>query len=164
MTRLLGLFLALIATAALARGGSVIAAGGQWAAIQRGDRCDAESRTVATLNGQKLVGVAGFAFTADRRHWGEFHVALSREPRPGASVIAFAGGQSFLLAASGRTAWARGVQQDQAILAAIRASDMLRVESRDRSGRRFSDRFGLAFAPTAIDAAAARCAGAQSGH
>jgi hypothetical protein len=36
----------------------------------------------------------------------------------------------------------------------------MRVDSRDASGRRFVDRYLLDGAPTAIDAAAARCASA----
>jgi hypothetical protein len=35
----------------------------------------------------------------------------------------------------------------------------MRVEARDGAGRRFADTYGLAGAATAIDAAAARCAG-----
>jgi hypothetical protein len=35
----------------------------------------------------------------------------------------------------------------------------MRIESREATGRRFIDRYLLDGAPTAIDAAAARCAG-----
>jgi hypothetical protein len=35
----------------------------------------------------------------------------------------------------------------------------MHIEARDQSGRRFSDPYSLEGAPTAIDAAAARCAG-----
>jgi hypothetical protein len=35
----------------------------------------------------------------------------------------------------------------------------MRIEARDRAGRRFADRYLLAGAPTAIDPAAAACAG-----
>jgi hypothetical protein len=69
------------------------------------------------------------------------------------------GERPFLLVARGDWAWSSGPAQDQAIIAAARAATSMRIESRDRSGRRFADRYLLAGAPTAIDAAAAACAG-----
>ena len=46
-----------------------------------------------------------------------------------------------------------------AIIAAMRGARSMRVEARDQRGRRFADRYLLDGAPTAIDAAAAGCAG-----
>lgn len=158
------LFLAaLIAAPAFARGGSVIAAGGHWAAILSNGQCDAETLSLAVGATGKERGRAGFTFSADRRRWGQFHARLSRIPRPGASVIATIGSQPFLLVARGDWAWSSGRAQEQAMIAAVRSADSLRVQSRDRSGRRFTDRFVLDFAPTAIDAAAARCSRADPG-
>lgn len=157
------LFLLFAASVAEARGGSVIAAGGHWAAVLRGDQCDAESRiTVATGKG-KVAGVAGFTFATGRGRWGQFHARLSRMPRAGASVIAAIGGQQFLLVSKGNLAWSRDARQDEALMAAVRSADALRLQSRDGAGRRFSDVYPLDFAPTAIDAAAARCAQLQTG-
>ncbi len=105
-----------------------------------------------------MQAVAGVTFTADRRRWGEFHVRLSRMPRIDASAILQIGNQPFLLASRGGWAWSRGPLQAQAIIDALRYSSAMRVESRDISGVRFSDPYLLDGAPTAIDAAAARCA------
>jgi hypothetical protein len=58
----------------------------------------------------------------------------------------------------GDSAWSRGGRQEQAIIAAVRSAGSMRVEARDAGGRRFSDVYALDGAPTAIDAAAARCA------
>ncbi len=69
------------------------------------------------------------------------------------------GERPFMLVARGDQAWSRGPLQEAAIIEAARASTSLRIEARDRSGRRFADRYLLAGAPTAIDAAAAACAG-----
>lgn len=144
--------------AADARGGSIIASGGPWAAVLRGNQCEAQSRvTVATAKG-RVAALAGFTFAADRSRWGQFSARLSREPRRGASVIAAIGGQQFLLVSRGAWAWSRDNRQDMALLAAVRNGDWLRIHARDGAGRRFTDAFPLAFAPTAIDAAAARCA------
>jgi hypothetical protein len=68
------------------------------------------------------------------------------------------GGQPFLLATRGGWAWSRGPLQAQAIIEALRNATTLSVQSRDAAGVRFSDPYLLDGAPTAIDAAAARCA------
>ena len=141
----------------------MIAAGGHWAAVIRGDQCDAESRITVTNSKGKGSALAGFTFAPGKGRWGQFHARLSRLPRPGASVIAAIGGQQFLLVSNGQWAWGRDPRQDEALMAAVRSADLLRIQSRDGAGRRFTDHYPLDFAPTAIDAAAARCASLQSG-
>ena len=145
-------------TPALAAG-QVIHAGKSWAAIDRGVTCEAQARAIRVAAKGKAQAIAGFAFTRDRRRWGEFYARLSRLPRHGSSVMLTIGSQTFLLASHGGWAWSRGTLQEQAIIAAARSSGGMRIEARDGSGRRFVDRYLLGGAPTAIDAAAARCAG-----
>ena len=145
------------ATFASARG-NVVFAGGAWAAIDRGSACEALSRSQKIEPRDKVQPVAGLTFTPDHRRWGEFHVRLSRMPRGDASVMLRVGDQPFLLATRGGWAWSRGPLQADAIIAAMRAAAAMRVESRDGAGVRFSDPYLLDGAPTAIDAAAARCA------
>ena len=135
-----------------------IFAGGAWAAIDRGASCEALSRSIRIAARGKVQATAGFAFSPDHRRWGEFHAHLSRVPRPGSSVMLQIGDQPFLLVARGDWAWSRGPLQEQAIIAAARDSSAMRVEARDGGGRRFVDSYVLEGAPTAIDAAAARCA------
>jgi hypothetical protein len=159
------LFLSLIMALTSAYGatalakGTIIYAGGSWAAIDRGDVCVAAGRSALIAARGKVQGTAGFAFARDRKRWGEFHAHLSHMPRPGSSVILSVGGQPFLLALRGDWAWSRGPLQEQAIIAAARSSAGMRIEGRDVAGRRFADPYALDGAPTAIDAAAARCAG-----
>jgi hypothetical protein len=156
----IALVTALVAMGAPAHGrAAVIHAGGRWAAIDRGAVCEAEARSVLRARKDRVQATAGFAFTPDRRRWGEFHAHLSRAPREGSSVMLEIAGQSFLLVARGEWAWSRGARQEQAIIAAARNASAMRVEARDGAGRRFADTYGLAGAATAIDAAAARCAG-----
>jgi hypothetical protein len=158
MVRIVTLLLGMLASAAMARG-AVIYAGGAWAAIDRGAACEALSRSVRIAAKGKVQAEAGFTFSADRRRWGEFHARLRRMPREGAAVMLNVGGQPFLLVSRGNAAWSAGPLQEQAIIAALRGATGMAVESRDSAGRRFIDPYSLDGAATAIDAAAAACAG-----
>jgi hypothetical protein len=152
------LLLALAASAALGAGrGNVIFAGSAWAAIDRGGVCEALTRSARIAGKGKVQAIAGFSFTPDHLRWGEFHARLSRAARPGSSVMLNVGSAPFLLVARGNDAWSRGPLQEQAIIAALRNSSDMRVEAHDPRGQRFSDPYLLDGAPTAIDAAAARC-------
>lgn len=154
-TIFLALTLALAATAS-ARG-SVIFAGGGWAAIDRGGVCEALTRSEKIAAKDKVQATAGFAFSADHRRWGEFHARLSRVARPGSSVILHLGDMPFLLLARGDLAWSAGPLQEQAIIDAARNGGQMKLEARDPAGVRFIDPYVLDGAATAIDAAAARC-------
>jgi hypothetical protein len=157
LRRSIFILLACIAGPAAARG-TVVYAGGAWAAIDRGPVCEALSRSQKVVPKDKIQPLAGISFTADRKRWGEFHARLSRMPRGDATVMLNVGDQPFLLATRGGWAWSRGPAQAQAIIDAIRAGTAMSVVSRDTGGSRFSDPYLLDGAPTAIDAAAARCA------
>ena len=139
--------------------GKIVYAGRAWAAIDRGGSCEALSRSVRIAAKGKVQAQAGFTFSADRRHWGEFHAQLRRMPRPGAAVMLRIDNRPFLLVAQGNQAWSDGPLQEQAIIAALRNATSMSVESRDGAGRRFVDPYSLDDAATAIDAAAAACAG-----
>lgn len=145
------------ATAAAARG-SVLFAGGAWAAIDHGAVCEAQSRSQKVAPKDQVQAAAGVSFRADGLRPAEVHVRLSRMPRGDASVILHVGDQPFLLLTRAGWAWSRGPLQAQAIMDALRNDTAMRVESRDTAGVRFSDPYLLDGAPTAIDAAAARCA------
>jgi hypothetical protein len=154
---------ALVAFAPAHARGTVVFAGGAWAAIDHGDTCEALARSAKIAPKGKVQATAGFAFTPDHRRWGEFHAQLSRIPRPGSSVMLQVGDQPFLLVARDGWAWSRGPLQEQAIIAAARNATGMRIEARDASGGRFTDPYLLDGAPTAIDAAAARCASRAAG-
>jgi hypothetical protein len=156
--RLVGGLLLLLAGGSAA-GQERLFAGGHWAALDRGTVCDAGTRAERIAVKGKVQAIAGFAFTPDRRRWGEFYTRMSRAVRPGSSVILQVGSQPFLLVARGHWAWSRGRPQQESIIAAVRARPRMKVEARDPAGRRFRDYYLLGGAPTAIDVAAARCAG-----
>lgn len=156
--RRLALFLCSFALAQPALAAERLFAGGAWAAHRFGARCEAASRPLHPARAREAQARAGFLFGPGGGRNGAFYVRLSRPPRPGSSVIVTLGTTPFLLAARGPWAWSRGADQDAAIIAAARAATGMRVEARDSSGRRFTDRYLLDGAPTAIDAAAAGCA------
>lgn len=137
----------------------LVQAGQGWVAFDRGSLCEAMSRSLRVAAKGKMQAVASVAFTADRSRWGEFRARLSRQPRAGSNVMLVIGNQSFMLLSQGNFAWSRGPLQEQAIVNALRVGPSMRLDARDGSGRRFSDPYRTDGAPTAIDAAAARCAG-----
>ena len=153
------LFIIALLVAAPSSAASVVYAGPAWAAIDRGATCEALSRSMRVAAKGKVQAIAGFTFSADRRRWGEFHTRLRRMPRAGAAVMLRIDDQPFLLVSRGNWAWSRGPAQDQAIIAALRTGGRMVVESRDAGGGRFVDPYSLDGAATAIDAAAAACAG-----
>lgn len=157
MLRTLAILFLLVSSRGAAN--SIIYAGPAWAAVDRGGTCEALSRSVRIAAKGKVQAIAGFSFSADRRRWGEFHTRLRRMPRAGAAVMLRIGNQPFLLVSRGNWAWSTGPMQQQAIIAALRDASGMTIESRDAAGQQFADPYSLDGAPTAIDAAAAACAG-----
>lgn len=155
---LFGLLLAVSAPVAA----RVLFAGGHWVALTRPDGRSCTALARSELLAPKGRDQARMSFTFDRGgpRWGELHVRLSRPARPGSSVLLIAGGRPFQLVGRGADAWSRGPAQEAAIIAAVRASGDLRVRFRGFASG-YTDRYLLAGAPTAIDAAAAACAGAR---
>ena len=147
-----------IAASTAAAAADRLFAGGGWAALRFGARCEAVARPLPPASNREKQARAGFAFDPGARRNGEFFARLSRPARPGSSPILTIGSQPFLLVGRGAWVWSRGAQQDAAMIAAARGATSMRLEGRDPSGRRFTDRYLLDGAPTAIDAAAAGCA------
>jgi len=133
-------------------------AGGSWAALRFAAECEASARPLPPAANREPAARAGFRFDA-RSGAQQFHVRLSRGARPGSSVMLTVGDRPFLLVGRGEWAWSNGPAQAAAIAAAVRRARGMRVEARSPSGGRFTDRYLLNGAPTAIDAAAAGCTG-----
>ena len=138
---------------------AIVAADGQWATLAQGPTCEAAARSTGPTYKDRQPARASLSFDAGGPRHGQLAVRLSRAPRPGATVMLHIGEQPFLLVAQGDMAWSRGPGQEQAIIAAIRASNGMRIEARSPGGGRIVDRYSLDGAPLAIDAAAA-CAAA----
>lgn len=138
----------------------VLLARGQWVALQTADgrHCQAAARSLRDAPRGAQQARAAFTFDGGRGRRGELHVRLSRAARPGSSVMLSFGNQPFQLLARGFDSWSSGPAQEAAIIAAARIATGMRVEARDPAGGRFVDRYLLAGAPSAIDAAAGGCA------
>lgn len=133
-------------------------AGGWWAALERnGGACEAVARSELLAPPGRPQARAAFAFSRDGRRRGELHFLFARQVRPGAAAVLTIGTENFLLVTRGTSAWSRGPRQEAAIMAAVRRSAEMRVRAQGVGGR-ISDRYLLAGAPTAIDAAAIACA------
>lgn len=149
--------LALASASATTQPPAILFAGGNWAAIDFGKRCEARSKALWARKGTEPF--AGFAFDPQRRLHGRFYVHLNRPARDGSSVIATIGERPFLLAGKGEWAWSRNADQSRAILESARYGRSMRIDARDRTGRPIVERYALDGAATAIDSAAAGCAG-----
>ena len=90
---------------------------------------------------------------------GQLHIRLSRERNPQSRVTLSVGERRFELVAGNADAWAPDTRTDSAIVAAIRSSRSMSVETLAKTGAPFADVYALRGAATAIDAAALGCVG-----
>ena len=147
----------LAATAAHAAPSRLLVASGSWASFDRGPSCEAVARPLRPPRQRDVQPYVAIAFDRGGPRQGQLFAQLRQASRPGSSVLLTVGDQPFLLVARGASAWSKDAAQEAAIIAAMRGAGGMRLESRHLSGRRMTDRFLLAGAPTAIDAAAAAC-------
>ena len=145
----------MIAALLLLAAQTTVYADGNWASFDRGGNCAATTRAERIATDRTDQAHAGFTFDRAGARHGQLAVRLGHPLRPGGTVMLTIGEQPFLLAANNRFAWSRGPAQEAAIIAAARSADGMRIEGRSPGGGRFVDRYFLAGAPGAIDAAAA---------
>jgi hypothetical protein len=136
---------------------------GEWGAFRdpRVPRCYAIAAADEDRRGARHREHAPFASVGTwprRGVRGQVHVRLSRNLAAGAAVSLSIGGQRFALAGGGADAWAADQRMDAAIVAAMRSASSMSVSARDTAGRRFTDRYSLDGAATAMDAATVGCA------
>ncbi|MEO6247719.1 MAG: hypothetical protein ABIO85_03950 [Sphingomicrobium sp.] len=142
--------LVLIGAAPLA----VFSSGG-WAAFDRGTSCEAVGRSERIDRDPLSQPHAAFVFDRSGPRRGQFAAQLTLPVRPDSTVLLTVGDQPFLLVARDRFAWSRGPAQEHAIMSAVRFAPTMRIKARSPGGGRFVDRYALAGAAGAIDAAAA---------
>jgi hypothetical protein len=156
MIRLLALVLALVAAPLAARDSLGVFDG--WAAFR--DAVPKRCYAIARPQGTSAPGTfASIAVWPERKVRGQMHFVLSREVAAKAPVRLRIAGRDFVLVAKGRNAWAADPQMDAAIIAAARSASSMSITARNSQNRSFTDRYTLAGAATAIDAATIGCAG-----
>ena len=89
----------------------------------------------------------------------QLHIRLSRERNPQSRVTLSVGDRRFELVAGNADAWSPDARTDAAVVAAIRSSRSMSVETLGKNGAPFADVYALRGAATAIDAAALGCVG-----
>lgn len=118
-------------------------------------RCYAISRPAQGARNGAFASIANWPRVGARN---QLHVRFSRDRDPRAKVTLAVGERRFELLAGPRDAWAPDSRTDLAIVAAMRSSRSMTVETLARGGRPFVDVYQLTGAATAIDAAAMACA------
>ena len=136
---------------------------GQWGAFRDADvpRCYAIAAANESRNRRDFEPYASVGTWPDRRVRGQVHFRLSRELSASPRLRLAISGQRFELTGGGSDAWAANAGDDAAIVAAMRAASAMSVSGTDNRGNRFTDRYSLSGAATAIDAAVVGCAAAS---
>lgn len=119
-------------------------------------RCYAISESARPAKGDQ--GYADVATWPRQKVRGQVHFRLSRPLSATPRLSLSLGGTRYELTGGGSDAWARDRQTDAAIVAAMRSADSMSVSGIDRAGHRFTDRYSLKGAATAMDAATVGCA------
>ncbi len=157
--------LALAATPALAR--DSLGMFESWGAFRDapgqadGPRCYAIAKAMPSQMHRDYRPYADIATWPRRQVRGQIHFRLSRRLAPGGKIVLSIGEQRFTLTGGGGDGWAADRRMDAAIVAAMRSAQSMTVSARDAVGRGFSNRWPLAGAATAMDAAAIGCAGVR---
>ena len=158
MPRLFAFVLVLLASPLAAK--DSLGVFGGWAAFRDGDfgRCYAIAKPEPSRRANDYRPYATVGTWPERSVRGQVHFRLSRKMADRAGLSLRVGDRRFALIGGGGDAWAQDKAMDAAIVAAMRSSPTMTVSARDRRGRVFSDRYALAGAATAMDAATVGCA------
>jgi hypothetical protein len=160
--RFLALPLALLALAAPLAARDSLGMFDSWGAFRDPDvpRCYAiaAAQRISARSSGSYEAYADVGTWPGRGVRGQVHFRLSRELAERPRITLSVGGQRFELTGGGADAWAADGRMDAAIVAAMRSTGSMSVRATDSAGRRFTDRYSLAGAATAMDAATVGCA------
>jgi hypothetical protein len=133
---------------------------GDWAAFRDPGvpRCYAIAMPEPSRAARDYQSFASVGTWPKRKVYGQIHFRLARKLAAQPSILLAIGGQRFALTGGGGDAWAADRTTDAAIVAAMRSARSMTISARDARGRRFSERYALEGAATALDAAALGCA------
>lgn len=131
-----------------------------WAAFRDAGtpRCYAIAKPSSATTRRDFSPYATVATWPSRKIRNQVHIRLSRATAKSGTIRMSIGDKRFTLTGGGGDAWAQNASMDAAIVAAMRSATRMSIRARDASGRAFTDRYQLAGAATAIDAAIVGCA------
>lgn len=148
--------LVLIALAAPTSARDSLGVYSNWAAFR--DDVPARCYAIAKPRGASPGPFASVATWPNKGVRGQFYIRLSRDTGDEANATLTIGDSEFELVTQGRNAWAKNNTVDAGIIAAMRSANRMTVAARGSNGARFSDRYSLAGAATAMDASVVGCA------
>ena len=130
-----------------------------WAAFKDAEtpRCYAIAAPESRISGSVRPGYFSIGFWPRKAVKHQIYVSLSRDRSSNSGITISVGGRRFRLKAAQTGGWAADQRMDVALVAAIRSSASLSVESIGRDGLAIVDAYSLRGAPSAIDAAALGC-------
>ena len=158
MMRLL-LLLTLLALAAPLNARDSLGVFGEWGAFRDPDT----PRCYAIVEAQESRARRDYQPYSSVGNWparnlrSQVHFRLSRHLSDTPRVRLAIGAARFNLVAGAGDAWAVDAATDTAIVAAMRAAGRMSISAIDNRGNRFTDRYSLDGAATAIDAAGVGC-------
>lgn len=134
---------------------------GDWGAFRDPEtpRCYAIAEAEGGSGNRDYAPFASVGTWPERNVRGQVHFRLSRELSSNPRVSLAIGGERFVLTAGDGDAWALDSRADGAIVTAMRAGSRMSISATDARGNRFTDRYSLDGAATAIDAASVGCSG-----
>lgn len=132
---------------------------GAWGAFRdpAQERCYAIAMANPTSNRRDQQPFATVGSWPRRGVRGQFYVRLSRRLAAEPRVTLVLGAARIALTGRGTNAWASDKSGDAAIMAAMRSAGQMAISATDTAGRRFTDRYSLDGAATALDAATVGC-------
>lgn len=159
MLRAILIVLALLSPAGLAAR-DALGVYADWAAFRDPGvpRCYAIAMPVPSRARREYQPFASVGTWPKRGVHGQVHFRLARKLAASPAITLSVGGERFGLTGGGGDAWAPDRATDAAIVAAMRSARSMTVSARDARGIRFSDRYTLEGAATALDAASLGCA------
>jgi len=156
MTKPFLAILAVLALAAPAGARDSLGVYSNWAAFR--DDMPPRCYAIAKPRSGSAGPFASVATWPEKGLRGQVYVRLSRETGEDAGATVTIGDAEFQLVTQGRNAWAADNTVDAGIIAAMRSATRMTVAARGNNGARFSDRYSLTGAATAMDASVVGCA------
>ena len=131
----------------------------QWAAFRdpAQERCYAIAVPLPAAAQRDLQPYASIGNWPRRKVRNQVYFRLGRATREGSRISLRVGNSWYKMAGRGTNAWAADARTNAAILAGMRSSQSMTIAASDMRGNRFTDRYPLEGAATAMDAALVSC-------